>query len=394
MKFDDITIGLTAELSHQLTMDDVSRFIDLTGDDNRIHTDSDFAAKTPLKKPVVHGMLGASFISTIIGTQLPGDGAFWFSQNLEFLLPVRVGDILTISAEVINKDERTHIIELRTDISNQNNQKVTRGTAKVKIIDLDEDLPDKEYDKSIYKKALVVGGSGGIGSAVCSALASKGFDVGIHYYTNSVSAERLVDEVREQGLKAFSYRADITNISEVEEMVRLAARKLGDISVLINCASEKIVAKPFKNVNWVDFELHLNNPIEGNLNSVNAVLPHFEKNGYGRIINIDTQYVDSPEVNMLPYITAKSALRGFSNGLALDLAPKGIRVNSVSPGMTDTRQLADVPHRVRMVAAARTPVRRLATPKDVANAVAFLASEESDFLCGEIIRVNGGQVML
>ena len=83
MKFDDITIGLTAELSHQLTMDDVSRFVDLTGDDNRLHTDSDFAAKTPLKKPVVHGMLGASFISTIIGTQLPGDGAFWFSQNLK-----------------------------------------------------------------------------------------------------------------------------------------------------------------------------------------------------------------------------------------------------------------------------------------------------------------------
>jgi 3-oxoacyl-[acyl-carrier protein] reductase len=394
MKFDDITIGLTAELSHQLTMDDVSRFIDLTGDDNKIHIDSDFAAKTPLKKPVAHGMLGASFISTIIGTQLPGDGALWFSQNLEFILPVRVGDILTISAEVINKDERTHIIELRTDISNQNNQKVTRGTAKVKIIDLDEDLPDKEYDKSIYRKALVVGGSGGIGSAVCSALASKGFDVGIHYYTNSINAERLVDEARKQGLKAFSYRADITNISEVEEMVRLAARKLGDISVLINCASEKIIAKPFKNVNWVDFELHLNNQIQGNLNLVNAVLPHFEKNGYGRIINIDTQYVDSPEVNMLPYITAKSALRGFSKSLALDLAPKGIRVNSVSPGMTDTDQLTDVPHRVQMVTAARTPVRRLATPKDVANAVAFLASEESDFLCGEIVRVNGGQVML
>ena len=156
----------------------------------------------------------------------------------------------------------------------------------------------------------------------------------------------------------------------------------------------KIIAKPFKNVNWVDFELHLNNQIQGNLNLVNAVLPHFEKNGYGRIINIDTQYVDSPEVNMLPYITAKSALRGFSKSLALDLAPKGIRVNSVSPGMTDTDQLADVPHRVQMVTAAKTPVRRLATPKDVANAVAFLASEESDFLCGEIIRVNGGQVMM
>ena len=85
---------------------------------------------------------------------------------------------------------------------------------------------------------------------------------------------------------------------------------------------------------------------------------------------------------------------GYSKSLAYDLAPKGIRVNMVSPGMTDTEQIADVPERVRLVTAANTPLRRLATPEDIAKAVVFLASEQSDFLCGETIRVNGGQVMI
>ena len=119
-----------------------------------------------------------------------------------------------------------------------------------------------------------------------------------------------------------------------------------------------------------------------------------EQAHYGKIVHMDTQYVDSPESNLLPYIAAKGALRGFSKSLAYDLAPKGIRVNMVSPGMTDTEQISDVPERVRLVTAAKTPLRRLATPEDVAKAVVFLCTDQSDFLCGENIRVNGGQIMI
>jgi 3-oxoacyl-[acyl-carrier protein] reductase len=91
-KFEQIQIGDKAEINHKVVQDDIDKFVELTGDDNRLHTDKEYAAKTTFKQPVVHGMLGASFISTIIGTRLPGDGALWFSQSLEFLLPVRVGD--------------------------------------------------------------------------------------------------------------------------------------------------------------------------------------------------------------------------------------------------------------------------------------------------------------
>ena len=116
--------------------------------------------------------------------------------------------------------------------------------------------------------------------------------------------------------------------------------------------------------------------------------------GYGKIINIDTKFIDAPEPNMLSYITAKSALRGFSKSIALDLAAKGILVNMVSPSMTDTNLIADVPDRVRLVTSARTPMKRLVSPHDVAKVIVFLASDSAGFLCGETIRINGGQIML
>ena len=85
MKYGEIKVGDKATLQHKITQNDIEKFVDLTGDDNKLHIDKDYAARTSFKKPVVHGMLGASFISTIIGTKLPGDGALWFSQTLEFL---------------------------------------------------------------------------------------------------------------------------------------------------------------------------------------------------------------------------------------------------------------------------------------------------------------------
>ena len=108
----------------------------------------------------------------------------------------------------------------------------------------------------------------------------------------------------------------------------------------------------------------------------------------------DIFFSDIDIFEYIPYITAKSGLRGFSKSVALDLAPKGILVNMVSPGMTNTNLISEVPERVRMVASAKTPLKRLATAEDIAKVIAFLASDDSNYLCGETIRVNGGQVMI
>ena len=101
--FDTIQIGDKASVIKKITVEDIRKFVEMTGDDNPLHVDKDFAQATPFKDIVVHGMLGASFISTVIGTKLPGKGALWVSQSMEFLLPVRLGDEITVTCTVVKK---------------------------------------------------------------------------------------------------------------------------------------------------------------------------------------------------------------------------------------------------------------------------------------------------
>lgn len=396
MNYKDIVVGMVEEISHTITKKDISDFVNLTGDDNRLHVDPKYAANTKFKKPVAHGMLGASFISTVIGTKIPGDGALWFSQSLEFIMPVREGDVITVRATVISKDDSEKIVELKTEIFNQHRQKVTTGFAKVKVIEQDEDpIKNLAPETSPKRKVvLVIGGSGGIGSASCVALAKAGFDVVIHYHKNGDAADSVKEDVISHDVNACTWRCDITKEDDVKSMISGLNRRIGPISILVNCSTPTIPAIKFNELLWQDFQVHLDNQVKGMLHLVQAVLPHMEAEKFGKIIQIDTKYIDAPESNMIPYITAKSAIRGFSKALANDLGPKGILVNTIGPGMTDTDLISEVPARQRMVLAAKTPLRRLGTPQDIAKVVVFLASNDSNYLCGETIRVNGGQVML
>ena len=199
MKYEEIKLGIIAELTHRLTLDDIQRFVELSGDDNRIHTDAFFAAKTSFKNPVAHGMLGAAFISTLIGTKLPGDGAIWIFQSLEFLLPVRVEDMLKIRAEFVKKDDRTKIIELKTEIVNQHIQLVTQGVAKIKVVEQELEQQDaiaKHLNlPQLAQVAIVVGASGAIGSAICLELARAGFDIAVHCFKNFTKARAIAMEI-------------------------------------------------------------------------------------------------------------------------------------------------------------------------------------------------------
>ena len=192
-RYSGINVGDSAEIRHVVTSSDVQKFVDLSGDNNQLHVDKEFAKKTSFKKPVAHGMIGASFISTIIGTKIPGDGALWYAQRLEFLLPVRVGDKLTITAKVIKKIDRLNSIELQTDIFNQYKQKVTTGVAKVKII---EDEPKKKCAPvNTEKTVLIVGATGGIGSQAARTLAREGYNLILHYHSNKTKVEKLKKEL-------------------------------------------------------------------------------------------------------------------------------------------------------------------------------------------------------
>jgi 3-oxoacyl-[acyl-carrier protein] reductase len=393
--FQKIKVNQKEKITHTITTKDLENFVSLTGDDNKLHVDEEYASKTKFKKPVVHGMLGASFISTLIGTKLPGDGGLWFSQNLDFLAPVRVGDKLTILGTVIKKIKRSQSIELSIEIRNQHQKIVTSGTAKVKIIEAEINKEKKKSSKNNKRKvALVIGATGGIGESVCHGLAEDGFDVIVHTFSNEKSAKKIAEQIKTLGQKAIVVSADIVDEEKVGEMFEKIKRYLENVSVLVNCASAEIPNVKFKNLSWGSFQDHFNINVRGVFHLAQHIIPIMEKNKYGKIINITSQSIENVVPEWSPYITAKSALHGFSKALAVELAPLGIRVNMVSAGMTDTKLIADVSEKARLLVASKTPLKRLATPEDVANAIRYLASEKSDFLVGETIRVNGGQVML
>lgn len=393
-RYEQIRVGDKAEISHTLTRRDIDRFVELTGDDNRLHVDAAYSAETPFKKPVAHGMLGASFISTLIGTRLPGDGALWYAQSLEFLLPARVGDRITVKAEVLKKIDRMRALELKTDIYNQNGQKITAGFAKVKVIE-PRRAERKGGSRPAIKAALVLGATGGIGRAACLELAKEGFDVAVHCHSNEKLARQVADQVVKLGRKALIVKGDLLNEDDIAALVETAARRLGGLTALVNCASIALPLIPFAELTWKEIQSQWDAHVRPAWTAVRAAIPYMESAGGGSIVHLTSQSTESaPPQEFLHYVTAKSALNGMSKALAVELASKKIRVNLVSPGMTDTDMIADFPEKARLLTEARTPLRRLAQPRDVAQAIAYLASDRSEFVTGETLRVNGGQVML
>lgn len=392
-KFDDINIGDRKEIKHLITRDDVEKFVQLTGDDNKLHIDEAYASTTSFKRPVVHGMLSASFISTIIGTKIPGDGALWYKQSLEFFLPVREGDEISIVAEVIGKMEHLNSIELSTDIYNQNRQKVIGGTAQVKIIE-EIDKIEQSFEIKPAKTALVLGATGGIGKATSVKLASNGYDLILQYNNNENKAVDLKNELEKYGVKVYILKADLLNDADYNEVFEFVQRRFNRLSVFVNAATVPLSNVKFDQLEWRDFENQINSNLKSNFLLIQKIYPLMSAQSYGKIVLIATQAIEQPNTEWLHYISAKSALHGFMKATALEVSRYGIRINMVSPGMTDTELVANIPNKIRLLNAAKTPLKRIATPEDIANAIYFLASEESDFLTGETIRVNGGQVMI
>lgn len=392
-RFSEINVGDSAQITHRITKEDIKKFVDLSGDDNRLHIDKEFASKTSFKKPVAHGMIGASFISTIIGTRIPGDGALWYAQNLEFILPVRVGDTLTIVAKVLKKVQRQNSIELQTDIFNQHKQKVTTGVAKVKIIE-NETQETLEVPPS-QKVALIVGSTGGIGSQTARTLASDDFNLILHYHSNETKALELKEELSLlTDKKIIVVKADLLDDEQINNMNIEIARYFSHITAFVNAATLNFGNIKIQNMDWTDITKQLDINIKVNFSLMKNIIPLMEVNNYGKVVFITTQATEQHNSEWLHYITAKSALNGFAKALSIELASKGVRVNLVSPGMTDTELNADIPEKVKLLTSAKTPLKRLAKPKDVADAISYLISEKTDFLTGETIRVNGGQVMI
>jgi len=393
-RMDRFKVGDAAEIEHTITAEDVERFANLTGDDNPVHVDRRYAERTPLKGVVAHGMLSASFISTIVGKHIPGEGALWVSQSLDFLLPVRVGDRITVKAEIIETVPHHHMLGLRTEILNQHGQKVLTGQGRVRVLELEE--PEAAgQTHSVRKVAIVTGASRGIGAATARRLARDGFAVVVNFHRDEGGAQQVVDTIAAGGGRAAAVKADVTDPAGAITLVERAVGRFGPVTALVNNASSRIIPKAFSTLSESELEAHLALHLKAPLRLIQAVLPSFAAAGQGAVVNLASIFADSaPPPQLLAYAAAKAALVSATKSLAVEFGPQGFRFNVVAPGMTDTALIADTPEKSRLLTKMQTPLRRLAHPDDIANAVAFLLSEDARHITGETLRVCGGIVML
>lgn len=389
-----LEVGRTATITHTITAEDVQKFADLTGDDNPLHVSREFAEKTSFKGVVAHGMLSASFISTIIGKKLPGDGALWLSQNLEFLLPVRIGDTLEITGTVTAFSASQRILDLQIQIVNQHRQTVLTGASRVKVLESEEPAPAASSASSA-RVALITGASRGIGAATARRLARDGFGVIVNFRTDTASAEQLVAEIVQEKGTAIACQADLLDERAVDRLLRTARERFGPITAVVNNASGKIVNRPFAETMGEDLAREMEMHYFAPLRVIRGVLPDLLAAGRGAVVNVGSIYADAtPPPQLLGYAAAKAALASATRSLAVEHGPRGIRFNTVAPGMTDTRLISEVPEKARLLSKMQTPLRRLATPEDVANTIAFLLSDDAAHITGETLRVCGGSVML
>jgi 3-oxoacyl-[acyl-carrier protein] reductase len=393
LDFDALKVGDCRQLSKTITDEDIRKFVELTGDNNPLHVDRKFASETAFKDIVVHGMLGASFISTVIGTQLPGPGALWVSQAMDFLLPVRRGDRLTVSCTVLKKHERERLLELETRIVNQNGQAVLKGQGKVKML-MERAAATAPARQDLSRVALVTGGAGGIGEAICRRLARDGFQVVINYQASRERAESIAQDIAAADGKAVAVQADVATPDGAERLLLEARRHFGEVGVLVNNASPRIYPKALADTEWADIQRQIDVQLKGAFLLSKHCAADMSSRGAGRIVNITSQVIEgTPSLHWTGYAVAKTALAALSRNLAAELGPRGVTVNCVAPGMTETGLIGDIAEKHQMVIARQTPLRRLARPDDVASAVAWLVSEEARFVTGQTVNVNGGMVM-
>jgi 2-hydroxycyclohexanecarboxyl-CoA dehydrogenase len=230
------------------------------------------------------------------------------------------------------------------------------------------------------KTAVVTGGGSGIGLAVVQRLRADGLDVAIIDLKPS-DAE-------------LSFTADVTDRSQVDDALSAIRAQLGPVAVLVNAAGLDGFKK-FSNLAFEDWQRVINVNLHGVFHMTQAVLPDMVEAGWGRIVNISSSSTHSGAPYMSHYVAAKSAVNGLTKSLALEYGPSGITVNAVPPGFIDTPMLraaekngylGDIDETI-----ARTPVRRIGKPEDIAAACAFLISEEAGYITGQILGVNGGR---
>ena len=239
------------------------------------------------------------------------------------------------------------------------------------------------------RTVLITGASRGIGRACALAFARAGYRVAVHYHRSKAQAEALVQQLQAMGCDAAAFPADISCSAQVNQMVRDASAFLGHIDVLV-CSAGIAKQQLFTDTTDADWHDILSTDLSGVFYACRSVLPGMIARGSGRIITVSSVWGVQGASCEVAYSAAKAGVIGLTKALAKEVAPSGITVNCVAPGVIDTDMCACFDAETKAALAEETPLGRLGTPEDVAESILFLASPAAGFLTGQVLGVDGG----
>lgn len=242
------------------------------------------------------------------------------------------------------------------------------------------------------KAALVTGASRGIGREIALELARQGADVAVNYSGSEARALEVVAEIQSLGREAFAVQCDVANSESVTEMVKNTIERFGKLDILVNNAgiTRDNLLMRMKDDEW---DSVINTNLKGVFLCTKAVTRQMMKQRSGRIINIASIVGVSGNAGQANYVAAKAGVIGLTKTAAKELASRGITVNAVAPGFITTDMTDKLTSEVKEAMLTQIPLARFGEPKDIANVVTFLAAEDSSYMTGQTLHIDGGMVM-
>lgn len=242
------------------------------------------------------------------------------------------------------------------------------------------------------KCALITGATRGIGKQIAITLAKQGYNIALNYRKVNGELENTKKEIEKIGVQILAVKGDVANFEDCENFVKQVIERFGQIDVLVNNAGitkDMLLMRMKKE----DFEQVIDTNLVGTFNVTKNVVPYMMKARSGRIINISSVVGISGNAGQTNYSASKAGIIGFTKSLAKEIASRNILVNSVAPGFIETNMTDVLKDDVKQEIAKNIPLKRMGTAQDVANVVKFLASDDSSYITGQVINVDGGMLM-